>query len=391
MGTSVATELMARDLDGALRWRSCGALLFNGSMIQGAASPTIAQRLLRGRLGPVLARLSSERFFRQQFGSVFSAEHPLSDEEAADQWSLIAHEGGQRLGHRLISYMDEREAKAERWHGALREWPKPLHLAWGMEDPVATLRVLDGVRALRPAAPLTQLDGLGHYPQIEDPGRLAGALESLVAGLIDRSARVAIMPRFARVVVAAENGGAGSFSLIAGISCPQPKKQEEVGVRETLITEEGLEKLKEELNYLQTDKRREVADRIKEAREFGDITENAEYDDAKNEQAMLEQRISQLQDRLRRSTVIDDKARRHRAGHRRRGRPRQGPEVRQVPEVQAGRRGGGRPRGAEALERVADRQGADRGEEERGRLGRGAARPQAQAQGHQDRSRLAGV
>jgi len=78
-------------------------------------------------------------------------------------------------------------------------------------------------------------------------------------------------------------------------------------LRETLITEEGLTKLKEELEYLQTDKRREVADRIKEAREFGDIAENAEYDDAKNEQAMLEQRILQLQDRVRRSTVIDEK------------------------------------------------------------------------------------
>jgi transcription elongation factor GreA len=78
-------------------------------------------------------------------------------------------------------------------------------------------------------------------------------------------------------------------------------------VRETLITEEGLEKLKQELEHLQTDKRREVADRIKDAREFGDIAENAEYDDAKNEQAMLEQRILQLQDRLRRSRVIDEK------------------------------------------------------------------------------------
>ena len=78
-------------------------------------------------------------------------------------------------------------------------------------------------------------------------------------------------------------------------------------MRETLITEEGLEKLKEELEHLQTEKRREVADRIKEAREFGDIAENAEYDDAKNEQAMLEQRIIQLQDRVRRSTVIDEK------------------------------------------------------------------------------------
>jgi transcription elongation factor GreA len=50
-----------------------------------------------------------------------------------------------------------------------------------------------------------------------------------------------------------------------------------------------------------------VAERIKEAREFGDIAENAEYDDAKNEQAMLEQRISQLEERLRRATVVEKK------------------------------------------------------------------------------------
>ena len=78
--------------------------------------------------------------------------------------------------------------------------------------------------------------------------------------------------------------------------------------RETLITPEGLEKLKEELEYLETDKRREVADRIKAAREFGDIMENSEYDDAKNEQAMLEQRIASLQDRLRRAAVIDNRS-----------------------------------------------------------------------------------
>jgi transcription elongation factor GreA len=77
--------------------------------------------------------------------------------------------------------------------------------------------------------------------------------------------------------------------------------------RESLITKEGLDKLKEELDYLSTVKRREVAERIKEAREFGDIMENAEYDAAKDEQAMLEQRIAQLEERLRRSTVVDRK------------------------------------------------------------------------------------
>jgi transcription elongation factor GreA len=77
--------------------------------------------------------------------------------------------------------------------------------------------------------------------------------------------------------------------------------------RQSVITQEGLEKLKEEIEYLSTIKRREVAERIKEAREFGDIAENAEYDDAKNEQALLEQRIAQLEERLRRSEVIDSK------------------------------------------------------------------------------------
>lgn len=178
MGTSVATELMARDLDGSLEMEIARALLFNGSMIQAAASPTLAQRLLRGPLGPLFARLSSERFFRKQFASIFSPNHPLTDEEAADQWSLIAHNGGQRLGHKLISYMDERERHADRWYGALREWPKPLHLAWGMQDPVATQRVLEGVLALRPNAPLTRLDDLGHYPQIERPAAIVGVLKA---------------------------------------------------------------------------------------------------------------------------------------------------------------------------------------------------------------------
>jgi transcription elongation factor GreA len=79
----------------------------------------------------------------------------------------------------------------------------------------------------------------------------------------------------------------------------------EEGVKEVLLTPEGLEKLKEEIAYLTTEKRREVAERIKHAREFGDITENSEYDDAKNEQAMLEQRIAQLEERLARARLIE--------------------------------------------------------------------------------------
>lgn len=75
--------------------------------------------------------------------------------------------------------------------------------------------------------------------------------------------------------------------------------------KDVILTPEGLEKLKAELEELTTVKRREVAERIKDAREYGDISENSEYDDAKNEQAMLETRILNLEEKLRSATVVD--------------------------------------------------------------------------------------
>ena len=77
--------------------------------------------------------------------------------------------------------------------------------------------------------------------------------------------------------------------------------------KDVLLTPEGLENLKKEIETLSTEKRREVAERIKEARDFGDISENSEYDDAKNEQAMLEKQIGDLEDKLRSARVIDAK------------------------------------------------------------------------------------
>jgi transcription elongation factor GreA len=78
-------------------------------------------------------------------------------------------------------------------------------------------------------------------------------------------------------------------------------------VKEVILTAEGYEKLKQEIDHLRGEKRREVAERIRVAREFGDIAENAEYDDAKNEQAMLEHRIAQLEERLLSARVITKK------------------------------------------------------------------------------------
>jgi transcription elongation factor GreA len=78
-------------------------------------------------------------------------------------------------------------------------------------------------------------------------------------------------------------------------------------VKEVILTSEGYQKLKQEIEELSTVKRREVAERIRVAREFGDIAENAEYDDAKNEQMLLEHRIATLEERLRDARVISKK------------------------------------------------------------------------------------
>ncbi len=75
--------------------------------------------------------------------------------------------------------------------------------------------------------------------------------------------------------------------------------------KEVILTPEGLMNLEKELEYLRTTKRREVADRIKQAIEFGDITDNSEYEDAKNEQAFAEGRIATLEKMLRNARLIE--------------------------------------------------------------------------------------
>jgi transcription elongation factor GreA len=78
-------------------------------------------------------------------------------------------------------------------------------------------------------------------------------------------------------------------------------------VKEVILTPEGYKKLKAEIELLSTERRREVAERIRVARQFGDIAENAEYDDAKNDQMLLEHRIARLEEQLRNARVIEKK------------------------------------------------------------------------------------
>ena len=81
-----------------------------------------------------------------------------------------------------------------------------------------------------------------------------------------------------------------------------------MATKETILTAEGLIKLEEELNNLRTVRRQEVAERLKVAISYGDISENSEYDDAKSEQAFIEGRILELEQMINTATIIDDTA-----------------------------------------------------------------------------------
>ena len=76
--------------------------------------------------------------------------------------------------------------------------------------------------------------------------------------------------------------------------------------KEILLTQEGYDNLEKELEFLKTEKRAEITERIKVALGFGDLSENSEYDDAKNEQALLELKIQEIESMLRLAQVVDD-------------------------------------------------------------------------------------
>jgi pimeloyl-ACP methyl ester carboxylesterase len=179
LGTSVATELMARDIEGRLRMNATGGLILNSSLLLDQARRRVGMKLLRGPLGPILARAMSERFYSRQFNALFPPEHPPDEGEAEDQWALIAYGGGKRITH-TFPYMDDRERYSDRWRDAFRDWEKPLSLLWGMLDPLAVPAVLKGLQEIRPQAHVTELPDAGHNPQIEVPEQVADAIRAAI-------------------------------------------------------------------------------------------------------------------------------------------------------------------------------------------------------------------
>lgn len=188
-GDSVAQELLARFEERraagrpGLEIRSC--CLLNGGLFPEVHRARFIQKLLASPLGPLLSRLASEGTFRRSFPAIFGPETQPGSDELHDFWRLVSHGDGQRIGHRLIRYMDERRRHRERWVGALQRARVPLRLVNGPLDPVSGAHMAERYRELVPDPDVVLLPGIGHYPQVEDP---EGVLRAFFE-FVDRAAR----------------------------------------------------------------------------------------------------------------------------------------------------------------------------------------------------------
>ncbi len=184
-GVTVAQELLARQAERAGRGADGLAVrsvtLLNGGLFPEATHPLFVQRVLKNRVaGPVIARLMSEAMFRRSFARVFGAAHRPTDNELREFWSLIVHDDGLRVAHRVSRYQDERRVWRDRWTAALADAAVPLRLIIGAEDPVSGLDIAARFRQVVADPDVVILDGVGHYPQVEAPRETLDAMLSFL-------------------------------------------------------------------------------------------------------------------------------------------------------------------------------------------------------------------
>jgi pimeloyl-ACP methyl ester carboxylesterase len=180
MGDSVGGELLARSLEGTLGFDISRRVLTNGSIYIERAHLSAGQQLLLSlddaRLDDANASLVDEAGFSAGVAGTFSPGSSVDPTELAAQWQLVSRHEGHRLLPRTIRYIEDRRKEERRYTGAIEAHPSPLGVVWGADDPIAVVGMTDALHAARADAPITILDGVGHYPMIEAPKRFADAV-----------------------------------------------------------------------------------------------------------------------------------------------------------------------------------------------------------------------
>jgi len=187
MGDTVGGELLARRAEGRWPVEVTRRVVTNGSIYIDQAQLTDGQLLLlslpdeRLSEGSPLDVASLTRSLRATFSPATpTVPEGWNEDPVPPAAALIVRGEGHRVLPRLIRYIEERRANERRFTGAIETDPSPLHVVWGMDDPIAVPSMVDTLLAARPDASAVRLDGVGHYPMVEAPRRF---LDAVLPGL----------------------------------------------------------------------------------------------------------------------------------------------------------------------------------------------------------------
>jgi pimeloyl-ACP methyl ester carboxylesterase len=174
-GGIVGQEVLDRANRGRLPFAVDDVTMLNCGIVYSAYRPTRMQKLL---ILPVVGKLIAGRVSAARVRSALDAIRgtPLGDNEFDDLWLGMSKDDGHKLSHLLIKYNAERAIHHQRWESALASWSRPLHLVWGLADPVSGSHVLEQAVKVLPRAVVTKLPGVGHYPSSEAPQAVAAAV-----------------------------------------------------------------------------------------------------------------------------------------------------------------------------------------------------------------------
>ena len=185
VGDTVGGELLARRAEGAWAVEIVRRVVTNGSIYIGQAHLTDGQQFLLSLPDeklPADAPLTSATLTRS-LRETFSPRAALPPEGSPEDLlpatvEQIMRDEGHLLLPRLIRYIEERRRNQARFTGAIESDPSPLHIVWGMDDPIAVTSMVDTLRAARPDATVDLLEGVGHYPMVEAPDRFVAAVRN---------------------------------------------------------------------------------------------------------------------------------------------------------------------------------------------------------------------
>jgi pimeloyl-ACP methyl ester carboxylesterase len=174
-GGIVGQELIGRAQAGKLGFTIDSVVLLNCGIVYSAYRPRRMQKLL---ILPVIGRLLAGRISPGRFRSALDGTRGsrITDAEFDDLWHGVSRQGGHKIAHLLIRYNAERAVHHRRWEKALADWEGPLHLVWGLDDPVSGRHVLEKAIVVLPNAEVTELHGVGHFPPSEAPQAVAAAV-----------------------------------------------------------------------------------------------------------------------------------------------------------------------------------------------------------------------